>query len=375
MNNIKETISNRQEAQPLRHERLRRVMAEKGLEALLICSSENVFYLSGFTGSTGVMFVNREHVCLFVDFRYVEQAELQAVGCECHRLVSVHGVSVVEFLREKGWLPPSPFPLGLEEDYLSWRLFEEYRDLLPEGQAVGFSEELARLRQVKDDGELEMMRQAAALTDRGFAFILEQIRPGRTEREIALALEVALREWGAEGCSFDFITASGPRSSMPHGTASERVLCNGDLLMLDFGVKIGGYCSDMTRTVCLGKPTARQREIYEIVLAAQETGLRALRAGITGREVDASARAVIAEAGYEALFGHGLGHGVGILVHETPNLNAREETVLRPGMVMTVEPGIYIPGWGGVRIEDMALVTEKEAEVLTRAAKEFIIIE
>ncbi|MCL1791171.1 MAG: Xaa-Pro peptidase family protein [Peptococcaceae bacterium] len=375
--NNKESGDGRQGVLTQRFERVRRAMEREGVEALLVCSPENIFYLSGFAGSAGILFVDQEHACLFVDFRYVEQAKTQAVPCEIVELASERGELAVGFLREKGWLKGAPqtrLSMGLEEDFLSWRLYEDYGEWLSECEPVGISQMLARLRQVKDCWELELMKQAAALTDRGFAYILGQIQPGKTEKEVALALEVALRAWGAEGCSFDFIAASGPRSSMPHALASERVLSRGDLLTLDFGVKLNGYCSDMTRTVCLGEPTARQREIYDIVLRAQETGLKALIAGKTGREVDACARAVIAEAGYESHFGHGLGHALGIVVHEEPRLNTRDETVLLPGMVVTVEPGIYVPGWGGVRIEDMAVVTEKEAEVLTRAPKQFIII-
>jgi Xaa-Pro aminopeptidase len=264
---------------------------------------------------------------------------------------------------------------GIEEEHFSWGFYTKNKHLFESYKVEFFSHKLTEQRWIKDAAELEIMEAAAALTDRGFACILKEIRPGRTEREIALALEFALRDWGADGCSFEFIVASGERSSMPHGVSSRRVMQQGDLVTLDFGIRYGGYSSDMTRTVCLGEPTVRQREIYDIVLLAQETGLRALKAGKTGIEVDACARAVIEAAGYGPQFGHGLGHGVGISVHETPRLNKRDETVLTPGMVVTVEPGIYIPGWGGVRIEDMAVVTENEAKVLTQSPKTFIIIE
>ncbi|MCL1918977.1 MAG: aminopeptidase P family protein [Peptococcaceae bacterium] len=377
------------EARTLRLEKVRQSMEQEALDIVLVCSPDNIFYLSGFVGTEGVVVVTQEEACLLVDFRYMEQAQLQAPGWERVQLKHFRGECVVDCLREKGWLHQGKgmFPpgrnrqgngrvrVGLEEDFLSWSSYTHYKGLLKECDMVGFSQALARQRQIKDAAESALIQQAAELTDRGFTHILREIQPGRTEREIALALEFALRDWGADGCSFSFIVASGPRASMPHAATSSRVLARGDLVLLDFGICYAGYCSDITRTVCLGEPTARQQEVYDVVREAQETGLRALRAGKTGREVDACARTVIEEAGYGSCFGHGLGHGVGISVHEGPCLNMRDETCLAPGMILTVEPGIYIPDWGGVRIEDMALVTENEARVLTQSPKQFIIIE
>ena len=374
---VSQTLS-LERARALRLERVRQSMEQEALDVVLVCSPNNIFYLSGFVGTEGVVAVTREEVCLLVDFRYMEQAQLQAPGWERVQMKHFSGQCVVDCLRERGWLQRSqdqPQRVGLEEDFLSWDRYNHYIELLGGCEVVGFSQILARQRQIKDSVEIALMQQAAALTDQGFSYILREIRPGRTERDIALALEFALRGWGADGGSFDFIVASGPRSSMPHAATSSRVLAYGDLVILDFGVYYAGYCSDMTRTVCLGEPTARQREVYDVVRSAQETGLRVVRAGKTGREVDGCVRSVIEGAGYGSCFGHGLGHGVGISVHEGPNLNMRDETCLAPGMIVTVEPGIYIPDWGGVRIEDMVLVTENEAKVLTQSSKEFIIIE
>ena len=220
-----------------------------------------------------------------------------------------------------------------------------------------------------------MIRLAVQIADDSFAEILKTLEIGQTEAEIGLNLEFSMRQAGASGGSFEFIVASGVRSSMPHGTASSKQIQLGEFLTMDFGAIYQGYCSDITRTVFLGDPGDKHREVYETVLAAQRAGIKAVAPGRSGKEVDAVARKLIEEAGYGDYFGHGLGHSVGLAIHEGPNLNMREERVLEPGMVITVEPGIYIPEWGGVRIEDIVLVTENGCEVLTKAPKEFIILE
>jgi Xaa-Pro aminopeptidase len=249
------------------------------------------------------------------------------------------------------------------------------KEALPQAELVPQSKLVLELRSIKDANELEKIRQAIKLADDAFAHMLHFVEAGQTEEEISLELEFTMRREGASGGSFDFIVASGLRSSMPHGVASSKKVEVGDLLTMDYGAIFQGYCSDITRTLCFGEPTEKQQEIYEIVLRAQKAGIAALKPGIPGKEVDAVARQVITDAGYGDCFGHGLGHSVGLAIHEGPNLNLREERILQPGMVITIEPGIYIPDWGGVRIEDMAVITENGCEVLTQAPKEFIIIE
>ena len=235
--------------------------------------------------------------------------------------------------------------------------------------AVPTSRVVESLRAVKDEGERDAIRKAAAIADRAFERILEELRPGRTEREIALRLEFMMREMGADGASFDIIVASGPRSALPHGVASDRVLEKGDLVTLDFGASYRGYCSDITRTVVLGEPNDAQRRIYETVREAQQAAVDAIRPGMTGKEADRVARDRIKASGYEKYFGHGTGHGLGMEVHEAPRLSPRGEEILEPGMVVTVEPGIYLPEFGGVRIEDDVIVTEDGREVLTQSPK------
>jgi len=240
---------------------------------------------------------------------------------------------------------------------------------------VDSSNILTKIRQIKDESEIHILRQIISMTDQAFLQIAKMIQPGMTEVEISLELEFSLRKMGATDRSFDYIVASGLRSSLPHGVATEKKLEKNESLTLDYGGKYKGYCSDLTRTVFLGQPDSKQREIYNIVLEAQQAGIEALKPGITGQEADAVARQVMTKAGYGEYFGHGLGHALGIEVHETPRLNTRETQILQPGMVITVEPGIYIPGWGGVRIEDVILVNDNGVEVLTQAPKQFIIID
>jgi Xaa-Pro aminopeptidase len=232
------------------------------------------------------------------------------------------------------------------------------------------------LRAVKDGGELAAMRRAAALMDAAFADLLPQVRAGVSERELALALEYDLRRRGAEGVAFPFIVASGPNGAYPHARAGERILQPGDLVTFDVGARVAGYCSDMTRTVAVGEPGRRAREVYAAVSAALDAALAAVRAGAACRDVDAAARSVLAGAGLDEAFGHGLGHGVGLAVHEAPRLSRHtpEGERLLPGMVITIEPGVYLPGWGGVRIEEEVVVGEGGYELLTRSPRQLLVL-
>jgi len=352
----------------LRIIKLRQKLAAHDIQGILITSAPNIYYLSGFTGTNAILFITQHDKYLFTDFRYVEQAKSEASDFELVRADK-------DVLQEINKLANGITTIGLEEKAIS---LAQYRELEKSLNAKIFKDAsfvLQEMRQVKDEQEIEILKQAIKITDQAFDLILPALKPGVTEEEISLKLEYSLRKLGASGKSFDYIVASGQRSALPHGVATAKKIETGDLVTLDFGAKYQWYCSDFTRTVFVGKPDAKHQEIYDIVLRAQLTALEAIRPGLTGREVDAVARDIIARAGYGEYFGHGLGHSLGLEIHEPPSLNTREEKVLQPGMVITVEPGIYLPGWGGVRIEDVVLVTNSGAEVLTQASKQFIIID
>lgn len=353
-----------------RVEALRRRLAEENLDALLVTAPPNRAYLSGFTGSHGTLVITSSAAMLLTDSRYVEQASAQAPGFEVRDEGADGLAALVETVKRLG-----PRRTGFEGRTVSVATLRQWEEGLHDATALVPTEGLVEeLRLVKDAGEVALLRRAAALADAGFEKLRELVRPGRKERDIALELEFFLRREGAEKAGFEFIVASGPRGSLPHGVASERVIAAGELVTVDFGCFVEGYTSDLTRTVAVGRPPERWREVYEVVRQAQEEGVAAVKPGRTGAEVDAAAREVIARAGFGDFFGHGLGHGVGREIHEGPRLRRTATEVLRPGMVVTVEPGIYLPGEGGVRIEDMVLVTEEGGERLTRARRDLVIL-
>lgn len=347
--------------------RLRQEMEKRDIPAFLVTSAVNRAYLSGFVGTAGTLLVVPDEAVLFVDFRYTEQAMAQAPECR----VVEHGLDVkkdiLAYLQSRDIRA-----IGFEERHVTYGAYAEYAkawegvELLP---IDGLPEEL---RQIKDDRELEVMREAAELADAAYLHVLDVIRPGMRETEVALELEWFMRKRGATGASFETIVASGERSALPHGTASERELRANEFVTMDFGAYYKGYCSDLTRTIVLGKADDRHKEIYGIVLEAQMYALEHIRPGMTGREADALARGMIEKYGYGDRFGHSTGHGLGMEIHEAPRLSKLSETVLVPGMVVTVEPGIYIPGFGGVRIEDDVVITESGAERLTRSSKDLV---
>lgn len=352
----------------MRINKLRRVMLKNDLPALIVTSRPNIYYLSGFTGSNATLFITEKENFLLTDFRYLEQAEKEAPAFKILKADR-------EVEKKISELSSSLTRIGIEEEEVSWAQYKKWEKEFAGVRLVEASKLLGQLREIKDREEIEIIRQAVEITDRAFKQILNRIKLGVEEREISLELEFFLRREGASAASFEYIVASGFRGALPHGVASEKKIKNGELLTMDFGAKYQGYCSDLTRTVSIGKPTLKQKEVYNLVLEAQLAALEAIKPGLKGKEVDRVARDIISKAGYGEYFGHGLGHSVGLEIHESPFLNTREEKVLEPGMIVTVEPGIYIPGWGGVRIEDMVLVTNSGAEVLTQASKEFIIID
>lgn len=348
--------------------KLRAEIEAAGIQAFMITRPENRRYISGFTGSAGTLVVTQTSAYLLTDFRYIEQAQAQAPEFQIVRIGEPGQDALQDLLVADGINS-----LGFEQDYVTYAEYERLKQRLTT-ELVPQSGLVEKLRQVKTEEEIAHMQRAAQIAEAAFEQVLPEIRVGRTELEIALDLEIAMRRLGAEGLAFTIIAASGPRSSLPHGRPTERVLQAGDFLTLDFGAISGGYCSDMTRTVVLGQPSEKQLEIYNIVLEAQLQAQAAVRPGLQGKEVDQVARDIITAAGYGDFFGHGLGHGVGLQVHEGPRAGKTSEDILQPGMVVTIEPGIYIPDFGGVRIEDMVLVTETGHRNFNSSSKELIII-
>ena len=346
--------------------RLRALLTEQVVDSALITKEENVHYFSGFRGDSTALLVTPERMILVTDSRYTEQAAAEAPDYEIVEQRDGLYKKIAEVAMDCGIIA-----LAFEGGVLSYDSYTKMQGLLGE---ISFdtSLNLDPLRQVKDADEIALIRRACKIADEGFAHILSYIQPGMTEMEVAAELEHHMRTLGSERPAFQTIIASGVRGSLPHGTASDKVIVRGELVTMDFGAVCGGYHSDITRTVCVGRADARQRELYDAVLTAQKRALAALRPGVTGVEVDRIARELLAEKELNQYFGHGLGHSLGLEIHEEPRLSKAGTTVLQENMLVTDEPGVYIPAWGGIRIEDTVLITADGAEPLTHAPKEFI---
>jgi len=343
-------------------------MKEHNVDAAIISQKDNLRYFSGFTASEAVLFIHSNEYYIITDFRYIEQAQIQCPGFQ---VIDAPGAKTAQFIKEK-CSSLDVARVWFEDSDISFSTYLSYKEALNPVELVPAKDTPSMLRIVKSADEVNNIRKAANLADRGFLHILDYVRPGVSEIDIALELEFYLRKNGSEGLAFPIIAASGKNGSLPHAEPSDKKLEMGDFLTLDFGCVVNGYCSDMTRTVALGEPSALLREIYDITLEAQLMALDAIKPGLTGIEIDKIARDHITSKGYGNNFGHGLGHGVGINVHEAPSLSVRGNTVLEPGMLVTVEPGIYIPGTGGVRIEDLVVVTEDGYENLVSSRKDLI---
>lgn len=355
---------------PHRLDKLRRKLAEKGLDAILISQAENRRYLSGFTGSAGFLLVSQEKAILATDFRYVEQATQQAPDFQ---VVQIRG----ELPR---WFPElasalQARKLGFESSAVTFatykQLFEAVGKIEGElrSQLVPTDDLVESLRAIKAEEELARIERAVAIADAAIEHITTTIQPGMTEKQVAWEAERFLRENGSQAVPFDIIVASGPNSALPHARPSERAILPGEPIVIDLGAQVDGYCSDLTRTLCLGEADQTFDRIYDVVLGAQLTAIATLEVGMTGDQGDKLARMVIEQAGYGEAFGHGLGHGVGLAVHEQPRLGRDLSIILTEGMVVTLEPGIYLKGWGGIRIEDMVVLEKGRARVLTKAKK------
>jgi Xaa-Pro aminopeptidase len=352
---------------------LRRKLTKTGLSGLLVTHLPDIRYLCGFTGSSAALAVTRRTARLFTDGRYAAQAADEVKGAPVQIGSGSAAVAAVEWLAAQ----PGAAVAGFDPAWTSVADLARLKAALPSPMRRGFLSPLAaplveRLRLVKDDEELALMGEAALLGCRLFEHILGFIRPGLMEVEVAAELEHQARLEGAEGMSFETIVASGERSALPHGRATTTRLPRKGFVTLDFGIIHGGYCSDMTRTVYLGKPRSKERAAYEAVLEAQEAGVQAVRAGTGCGEVDEAARGVLRKAGLAEAFSHSTGHGVGLEIHESPRIGAGQKTRLLAGMVVTIEPGIYLPGEFGIRIEDMVAVTRTGGQVLTPSPKALI---
>jgi Xaa-Pro aminopeptidase len=348
-------------------------MDELGLDAVLISQPQNRRYLSGFTGSAGCLLVTAGDAVITTDFRYYEQSAQQAPDFRLHQ-----ATGPIE-----GWLPAlltasgdrGGKRLGFESADLTFLLYRTLRravEGLPAGQRprlIATINLVEGLRAVKEPEELAAIQAAVDLSDAAIRDVAERIQPGWTEKQAAWEVEKHMREHGGESVSFDTIVAGGPWGAMPHAYPRDRALERDEMVVIDMGVRLNGYCSDLTRTLFLGRPDDRFKKVYDIVLGAQLTAEELVQAGMTGEEAHNLAHRVIEEAGYGENFGHGLGHGVGLAVHESPRLARTSEDILADGMVVTIEPGIYITGWGGVRIEDMVVIQDGRVRVMTRAPK------
>ena len=340
-------------------------------EAFIVFYGPNRFYLTGFNSSAGAVLITPKSASFIIDFRYFEKAKKVVKSCNV-------------ILSDKIWQQITEIlkadkikKLYVENRTLSLSEFFALKKNLSEfkiSEDTALDDYIYLLRSVKSEGELSLMRKAQDLTDEAFEYILDYIRPGKTEKAIALELEFYMRRHGSEGVAFDSIVVSGENSSLPHGTPGDREVRRGDFITMDFGAVVGGYCADMTRTVAVGEISDRQKLVYDTVLNAQLEAMKHIKTGAVCREIDAVARDLIDNCGFEGCFGHSLGHSLGIQVHEAPGFNLRDNTVLVRGMVLSVEPGIYLENEFGVRIEDVVCVTNGGFENLTKSPKELIIL-
>ncbi len=361
---------------PNRLDQLREKLAEQNLDGVLVSGINNQFYLAGFAGGEdfdSVLLISADDARLATDSRYWEAAEEHAHGFSLVKVIRgkySYSDAIRDFAHDRNL-----HSLGFESTHLPYAQYREWNKAARKGGAKFKPAEDIILwqRAVKDQGELDKIRRAVQLTDEAFEHFRTHAEPGMTEKQGAWMIELYMREHGGDGLAFDSIVASGPNAALPHAVPTERAIQVGEPITVDIGVRMDHYNSDLTRTICLGEPSDKFTEIYRTVLKAQQAVEKKTRAGLRGKQVDALARRVIEKAGYGENFGHGLGHGVGLAVHEMPRASRLSKDVLEPNMTLTVEPGIYLPGWGGVRIEDLVIIEEKGVEVLSQATKEPVV--
>ncbi len=351
-----------------RLQRLRQRLARLGIDAVFISQPENRRYLSGFDGSAGYLLITEKDAIMATDFRYIEQVKQQSPD---FRVFQIFGDMASWFPELLAGLQGRK--LGFESQHVSLAMHRQVGDIIKKQvsppRLVPLEGLVESLRAVKDAEEIEAMAQAADISDRAFQHIEEHIRAGMSERDVAWELEKFMREHGSQAVPFDLIVASGPNAALPHARPSARAIQEGEPVLMDIGARVNGYSSDLSRTMCLGQPEENFKKVYDVVLGAQLAALELIKEGITGEQADNLARTVIVEAGYAEAFGHALGHGVGLAAHEAPRLGPGAKDELVSGMVFTVEPGVYLPGWGGIRIEDLVVLQDGQLRVLSKARK------
>lgn len=346
-------------------QKIREFMKYNNLKAVLISKPQNMRYFSNFTGTSAVVLLTDINRYIYTDFRYVEQAKEECIGYD---VVSIRGsIDIINHIKSLG-----VSRLAFEDDHMTFSMYSLYKEKMDNVEFVPLKGQITKIRAVKTQGEIENIEKASAILDDTFSHILSLIKPGVSEFDIAMEIEYFVKKKGASRSPFETIVASGKRTSMPHAVASNKIIELGDFLTMDFGCIYNGYCVDMTRTVFVGKASEEQKELYDIVLKAQTASLAAVKAGVSCREIDKIARDIISTYGYADNFGHGLGRGVGLEVHELPRINSFSEDILEENMVITDEPGIYIPEFGGIRIEDLLVVTNDGYKLLFKSSKELI---
>jgi Xaa-Pro aminopeptidase len=348
--------------------KLRSKLAEKEIDAIFITQPENRRYLSGFDGTAGYLIITAKKAILATDFRYTEQAQTEAPDFEVKRITG----------NLNDWFPGLVGDMGIrrlgfECGDVTFNFHKQLGEALKKKKIIlkliPVNGVVETIRAVKELGEIELIKKAAAITDAAFEYVEEKIKAGMTEKQVAWELEKALRERGSQSLPFDIIVGSGPNAALPHAKPSDRVINEGEPIVIDMGAKYAGYASDLSRTICAGKADAKFKKVYNTVLDAQTTAIAIIIEGMTGNKADSVAREVIKKAGYSEAFGHSLGHGVGLAEHELPYLSPNSKEKLTEGMVFTIEPGIYIMGWGGVRIEDTVVMEKGNARPITKARK------
>ena len=350
-----------------RLKRLRQALAEKEVDGILVSQPENRYYLSGFGGSSGYLLITPQDNILATDFRYTEQAKLQSPEYQVFQITG----------DMTDWLPQLLTELkigrlGFEAGHVTLATYRQLSDILKTArdlQLVPLDGLVESLRAIKEPAEIELICRAAEISDQAMGFGMDTVRAGMTEKELAWEIEKCLRENGSQALPFEVIVASGPNAARPHAKPSSRQMGSGEPVVIDIGARFGGYSSDLSRTICLGEADDTFKKIYDVVLGAQLAAIALIREGMNGEEADSLARAVIAQTGYGEAFGHALGHGVGLAPHESPRLGAKSTELLTSGMVFTIEPGIYLTGWGGVRIEDLVIMENGQLRVISQVKK------
>lgn len=351
-----------------RLQKLRQELTTRELDAVFISQPENRYYLSNFDGSDGFLLITPQDTALVTDFRYIEQGKRQAPDCEIFQITG----SVAD------WFPKlianyNIRTLGFEAGNITFSLYQQLTDALAKGQSsvklIATERLVEPLRAIKEPQEIALISQAVAISDRAFEYVADRIRPGMTEKDVAWEIEKFMRENGSQALPFDIIVAAGPNAALPHARPSERVIAPGEPVVIDIGARVNGYGSDLSRTIYLGSPDEVLHKVYDTVLKAQLAAIAAIQDSFTGDQADKVARNIIEEAGYGPAFGHALGHGIGLVTHESPRLGPHSPDVLLNGMVFSIEPGIYLSGWGGVRIEDTVVMENGKINVLSRSRK------